>query len=75
MGLTVYDLPSVTLFTIYSLYRSHCTDNYDNAGHGVTVLVQWFDNNIEYNGDFHFFIERFTTLIKLNVGFREHKLC
>ena len=39
---TVYDAPSVTLFKF-----THFTDNHDNAGHGVIVLVQWFDNYIE----------------------------
>ena len=30
-----------------SLQFTHCTDNHDNAGHGVIVLAQWFDNYIE----------------------------
>ena len=30
-----------------ALQFTHCTDNHDNAGHGVIVLAQWFDNYIE----------------------------
>ena len=30
-----------------SLQFAHCTDKHDNAGHGVIVLAQWFDNYIE----------------------------
>ena len=32
---TVHDVPSVT-----SLQFTHSNDNYDNAGHGIIVLVQ-----------------------------------
>ena len=41
---TVYDVPSDQW---PSLQFTHCTDNHDNAGHGVIVLSQWFDNYIE----------------------------
>ena len=39
--------PTVMYHQWHSLQFTHCTDNHDNAGHGVIVLAQWFDNYIE----------------------------